>query len=369
MAFYLCVTMSSTLLALIAQLWKEGRCLAGNGENPLKKPDRTVFVMLAVFSLVPYCLTMGLRYGIGTDYFFTYVPAFQKAANGTFTLEIGFQWLMRLVLLFTDDPTGLFLVCAVVIVGMTGKAIWECSELPWVSILLFAADRHFFMSMNGMRQYMSLAVVLGAFKYVREKCLWKYVLVVLAASLFHTSVLIFLPLGLLMYLKINPVVGGGLVVILSLLRVPLTNVIRWAVSHTRFARYYIESGWLVESPYTHKFYFLLILTIMASIFYSKNKDDVGYQFLYSLELIVLYLSVNRSIVILADRLCWSLEFFHLLLIPKIIVSSDSKLVRWIVGIICVGACLIFCVYEIFHYGYHEVYPYQSIFSIPQMGLV
>lgn len=359
MAFYLSITLGGTLTALIAQQWQK-RCRRGGGD--LGQRDKAGFVILAVLSLLPYCLTMGLRYGIGTDYFYTYVPTFALAANGTYTLDPGYRLLMRFVLFFTDDPTWMFLLCACVIVGLTGRAIWKYSELPWVSILLFAADRHFFISMNGMRQYMGLAVVLGAFRYVREKCLWKYALVVLAASLFHTSMLIFLPLGLLMYLKINPLVGGGLVAALSLMRRPLTAAIRWVVSHTRFAYYYDQEGWIVESPYREKFYYLLVLAVLASIFYWQNKDDAEYQFLYSLELIVLYLSFNRSIVILADRLCWSLEFFHLFLIPKIIVSCKSKRVRWIVGAACVGICALFCYYEIFYHGYHEVYPYQSIFG-------
>ncbi len=364
MAFYLSITLGSTIFALTAQIWQK---YCGRIGGDLRQRDKACFAALAVLSLLPYCLTMGLRYGIGTDYFYTYVPTFTLAANGTYTLEPGYQLLMRLVLFFTDNPTWMFLLCACVIVGLTGRAVWKYSELPWVSILLFAADRHFFISMNGMRQYMGLAVVLGAFRYVREKCLWKYALVVLAASLFHTSMLIFLPLGLLMYLKIDPFIGGGLVVVLTLLNRPLTAAIRWAVSYTRFAYYYNQEGWIVESPYREKFYYLLILAVLASILYWQNKTDTGYQFLYSLELIVLYLSFNRSIVILADRLCWSLEFFHLLLIPKMIVSCKSKKMRWIVGAICVGTCALFCYFEIFQHGYHEVYPYQSIFGVAAQG--
>ena len=364
MAFYLSVTLESALIALVAQIWQKRCSRAGSA---LRQQDRTGFAALAVLSLLPYCLTMGLRYGIGTDYFYTYLPTFRLAVNGIYTLDFGYQLLTRLVVLFTDNPTWMFLLCACVIVGLTGRAAWKYSELPWVTILLFAADRHFFISMNGMRQYMGLAVVIGAYRYVREKCLWKYALVVLAASLFHTSMLIFLPLGLLMYLKINPLVGGGLVAVLSLMRKPLTAAIRWAVSYTRFAYYYNQDGWVIESPYRVKFYYLLILAVIASIFYWKNKDDTGYQFLYSLELIVLYLSFNRSIVILADRLCWSLEFFHLLLIPKIIVSCENKKMRWLVGTICVGVCALFCYFEIFYHGYHEVYPYQSVFSLAAQG--
>lgn len=364
MSFYLSVTAASTIAAMAAQLWRkyrrrEGAALASN--------DRALYILLVIFSLMPYCLTMGLRYGIGTDYFYTYVPTFELAAQGTFILEWGYRAVMYLVLLFTEDPVWLFMVCAVLIVGLTGTAIWKYSAIPWVSLLVFVADRHFFISMNIMRQYMALAVALCAMRYVREKCLWKYALVILAASLFHTSVLLFLPLGLLMYIPITPVVGCSAMAVLYVLRDPVSSLAYWVVSLTPYAGYYNSDKWIAASLYREKFFYLVVLTAMASLFYYRNKDDASYRFLYGLQLIMLFISFNRSIIIHADRISMSLEIFHLFLIPKMISSSDSKLIRWIVGIICVGTCTMFMVFEVFHCRFYEVYPYQSIFSIPQLS--
>ena len=366
MAFYLSITMGGTIAAMAAQLWRSCRQREGGA---LARNDQMVYILLALLSLLPYCLAMGLRYGIGTDYFYTYVPTFYLASQGTFTLEWGFRAVMYFVLLFTEDPAWLFLACAFLIVGLMGTAVWKNSAIPWVSILLFAADRHFFISMNVMRQYMALAVALCAIRYVREKCLWKYAIVILIASLFHRSVLMFLPLGLLMYIPITPFVGCGAIAVLYVLRDQLSRLAYWVISFTPYAHYYQSGGWVYYWLYEAKFNYLLILTIMTSLFYYRNKDDASYRFLYGLQLIALFISFNRHIMIQADRISWSLEIFNLFLIPKVISSSDSKLIRWIVGIICVGTCVIFCVYEIFHYRYHEVYPYQSIFSIPQVGLV
>lgn len=364
MLFYLSVTIASTTAAIAAQFWKKRR----QGEDAvLTRKDQPFYIFLMILSLMPYFLTMGFRYAIGTDYFYTYIPTFELAKKGSFTLERGFQLLMRLVLFFTEDPTGLFLLCACIIVGMTGKGIWECSALPWISILLFAADRAFFTSMNAMRQYMSLAIIVGGFRYIREKCLWKYAIVVLAASLFHTSILIFLPLGLLIYFKINPVVGGGLIVALTFLQEPIKNIITWAVSHTHYVSYYVEGKFFSDSPYKEKLIYLFVILAIASVLYQRNKDDAEYRFLYGLELILFYLTINRAIIFLPDRICWSLEFFHLLLIPKMIMSCRTKRMRWVVGVACVGSCMVFCYYEIFHLGYHAVLPYQSIFTAPAIA--
>lgn len=364
MSFYLSITMGGTIAAMAAQLWRKYRQREGAA---LAQNDQALYVLLVLLSLLPYCLTMGLRYGIGTDYFYTYVPSFKLAASGTFTLEWGFRAVMYGVLLFTENPVGLFMVCAILIVGLTGTAVWKYSAVPWVSILLFAADRHFFISMNVMRQYMALAVVLCAIRFVQEKCLWKYAIVVLVASLFHRSVLMFLPLGLLMYIPVTPVIGFGAIAVLYLLHDHVARLAYWVISFTPYAHYYNAGNWVYYWLYSEKFNYLLILAVMASLFYYRNKHDVSYRFLYGLQLVALFISFNRDIMIQADRISWSLEFFNLLLIPKIIVSSDSKLIRWIVGIICVGACTAFMVYEVFHCRYYEVYPYQSVFDAMLVG--
>lgn len=364
MSFYLSITMGGTIAAMAAQLWRRYRQREGAA---LARNDQALYILLMILSLLPYCLTMGLRYGIGTDYFYTYVPAFQWAANGAFTFEWGFRAVMYLVLLFTENPVGLFMVCAVLIVGLTGTAVWKYSAIPWVSILLFAADRHFFISMNIMRQYMALAVAICAIRFVKEKCFWKYALVILAASLFHKSVLLFLPLGLLMYIPVTPVIGCGAIVVLYVLHDQLSRLAYWVISFTPYALYYESGGWVYYWLYPEKFNYLLIITVMASLFYYRNKDDASYRFLYTLQLIMLFISFNRDIMIQADRISMSLEFFHLLLIPKVIMSSDSKLIRWIVGIICVGACTLFTVYEVFHCRYYEVYPYQSVLGALLVG--
>ena len=183
MGFYLGVTLGSTALALLAQFARARRAARPAQGRFCETPE---YVLMAL-SLAPYFLTMGLRYAIGTDYFAVYWPAFGMVAEGQPgpVNEIGYRVLVRLILLVTQDSTWLFLTCALLIVGSTGAALWKFSDIPWISILLFAADRTFFMGMNVMRQYMALAVVIWAFPYIRSKCFWKYALV--AVSYTHLT--------------------------------------------------------------------------------------------------------------------------------------------------------------------------------------
>lgn len=117
----------------------------------------------------------------------------------------------------------------------------------------------------------------------------------------------------------------------------------------------------ISPLYREKFLYLLVIAAVASILYRRCRSKPGFQFLYNLELLALFISFNRSVVIQADRISWNLEFFHLLLIPALISACKKKWQKGVVGAVCIGVCLWFCWYEIFHCGYHEVVPYRCVF--------
>lgn len=358
MFFYSGVTLASTAAALWAQRWDRRHT---GPSSPLQKRDWVIYCLLVLLSLLPYCLTMGLRYGIGTDYFYTYYPAFMGVlqGGGWHKEEPVFYLLMRAVAFFTSDPLWLFLVCAILLVGLTGLAVWKLSDLPWVSVLLFAVDRHFYISMNVMRQYMSLAILLCAFAYIKKGCFWKYALLVLLASTFHSAILMFLPLYFLRYLYIPPVLGAAVVTLCANLQPQLMDLAHRIVGRTRFAFYYDDPTWTSPQVYPEKFLYVLLILTVACLLYDRCRHDACFRFLYNSEWLLLFLSFNRSLVPLADRLCWSLEFLHLLFIPKLIMSPRKPWQRWLVGILCVGACAALCYFEIFEHGYHEVLPYRT----------
>ena len=56
-------------------------------------------------SALPLFLISALRFGIGTDYFYTYYPGFRVIANGGHMhFELLFHWLVKFIAIFTHDP-------------------------------------------------------------------------------------------------------------------------------------------------------------------------------------------------------------------------------------------------------------------------
>lgn len=147
--------------------------------------------LLLLAAVTPLILLSALREGIGTDYYYTYVPRFAEIVAGERThYEIGFYLLNRAVALFTDNPQWLFALVSV-IYGVCIFTVWykqvEC--LPYCVLFLLASGEYF-ISLNNVRQALAAAVLLcGVGLLLQRRYLWFALLTALAATL-HQSMLV-----------------------------------------------------------------------------------------------------------------------------------------------------------------------------------
>lgn len=93
----------------------------------------------AFLSMLPFLLISGLRYGIGTDYFYRYAPDFNIIVNGgeVKNLELGFKLLYKLIGFFTNDYAVLFIITSMLVIIPIFYTIFKFSKKPVLSILLF----------------------------------------------------------------------------------------------------------------------------------------------------------------------------------------------------------------------------------------
>lgn len=113
-------------------------------------------------------------------------------------LETGYAVLNRIVGHFTDNPVWLFAASAIIICFPVYKLVRK-NEKPWLAILLWISIGPYLESFNTMRGAMAASILIFSLKYIHERKLVKYVLVVLLATLFHSTAILmvvayFLPL-------------------------------------------------------------------------------------------------------------------------------------------------------------------------------
>lgn len=96
--------------------------------------------------------------------------------------------------LLSDDPVVFFLIIAAIQIYLLVRIYRKYSKNYWLSMFLFIASTDYLTWIyNGMRQFLAVTIIFAALPLLLQRRYSLMVLVVLFASLFHSSALIFLP--------------------------------------------------------------------------------------------------------------------------------------------------------------------------------
>lgn len=157
----------------------------------------------AAILAIPYVIWAGWRTNFYGDTFM-YRDTFNNMPTGLANLGAylatrpkgkGFVVLEYLIkTLISDDSAIFFLIIAAIQVYLLARIYRKYSENYWLSMFLFVASTDYIAWMhNGMRQFLAVTIIFAAFPLLLRRQYLLMVLVVLFASLFHTSALVFLP--------------------------------------------------------------------------------------------------------------------------------------------------------------------------------
>jgi transmembrane protein EpsG len=167
--------------------------------------DRNSRAALCLFLFCVFWLVAGLRYETGvdwpgyTDYFHRSKPILDIAA-GTVNLspdpefEFGFGVLISSLRLFTDNVQWLFLIAAFASSLTLFTFATRYSNHLFVSLLLYYSTIYFVMDMDGIRQCIVLNVFLLSLRNLVRRNFGRYCAAMAAASLFHQTAWLLLPL-------------------------------------------------------------------------------------------------------------------------------------------------------------------------------
>ncbi|TYC50695.1 EpsG family protein [Weissella muntiaci] len=140
-------------------------------------------------------LVSALRYDVGVD-FMSYKYYFDFSNNLVLPFEKGFIGLIFFVRSVATNSQYLFIVVSLITIFFIFKAISDQSTGPFLSIFMFLTLYMYFSSFNILRQYISVALIFYAVKFIKVKQFTAYYFVVLLAISIHSSALIFLLLPL-----------------------------------------------------------------------------------------------------------------------------------------------------------------------------
>lgn len=278
----------------------------------------------ALFTLL--FVVSALRFRTGNDYEM-YIDKFHDAYYDYYVVtEPGFNFLSKFIYALFNGEYYLviFAVFSLLTVGIFLKAIHDNSKDFAMSFFLFMAFGLYFQSLNTVRYYLALAIVLYSMKYVINSEYWKFIILVLAASLFHKTALIVIPLYLLA--RINWKVWQLAVMgVLS-----LTGFV--------FSEFYLKIMLMIYPSYVEEEAYLqagtvgifnilkcLAVIIFAIIFYkSAVSDNKENKFYLNLNLMALALYVCFSFVPFLSRIGYYLTVSQIFFIPSVLLHVEGE---------------------------------------------
>lgn len=185
-------------------------------------------------------------------------------------IEFGYQFIEYFLLRITHNYFWLFFVTSFIVVFSYLYIFRKNSKDYTSSVFIFITLGTYTFFFNGLRQGLAMAVFAFAIPYLITKKFYKYFLICILASLFHTTAILMVPFYLLVNLKVK-LVYKLITVFLGSLIFSKYLIAYIASTNERYESYSQtseNSGGLL----TLGFYIIMLIIIYISSYVYKIKD-------------------------------------------------------------------------------------------------
>lgn len=143
--------------------------------------------------------------------------------------NFAFRWLMKAVYDLTDGDYQFFItIIAVFVMVVFAQFIYRYSPSPAQSILYYFGLMYYTMMFSVLKQSIAMAFILLAFNAITDRKLFRFVILVLVASMFHFPAIAFLPAYWIARMRPGRTYILLLAALLVLTYVFRDQIVRWA---------------------------------------------------------------------------------------------------------------------------------------------
>lgn len=291
-------------------------------------------IALMTVATLPFIIISTFRsWTVGIDTWKNYWPAFESVALYGERFNIpeylsakyssGFSFLLFILAQICTHPAILFATCSIIITGLTYASIYQNSKSPVLSVFIFFFSGAFLLSLNGMRSYVAIAIVFYAFRFIKERSLAKYTLLIIVASMIHTSVAPFIILYPLYHLNIAPT-KLLLCIFISILILPFIRPIAaFILNGTSYANYF--KGNVYIDPLFSMLFINTIILIAMLYMYLECRNDQEYNFYLKLQTISVIICIVSFCIPQTYRIEQLVDYWQIISIPYILYGLKAKL--------------------------------------------
>lgn len=336
-----------------------------------KKKDVLYFLLIGYLFIIS-----AIRYNVGQDYQH-WIEVYNWIDNGIEAggyVETGYKYLniiIQSIPIF--NVYWLFVLTSAIIIFGFGYFIKKNTkdDYLFLSLFLFIGTGVFFASLNLVRQYLSIVIVLYGLKYLYKKEYIKYVVMIVIASLFHTSALIMIAFMIFYYFFKNNRYNKVLIVLYIISLFFIVIDIRQIIHYFSFLIperwiWYLESDYLNSRNYSAMLKQLAPNLMFLFLLFNKNKIEESKKndlFFLMFFINVFITNCFYGIMVLV-RFSYYFDISLIFIIPIICeIIKDNKFLNILGNFTIWGYYFSLTVVTIFIMNGHGVMPYQTIFSL------
>lgn len=322
-------------------------------------------------ALLPFFILSALRdSSIGNDTM-SYLSIFDRIKLGQLDIqntnfEIGYIKLNQLTAYFFTNIQSILVVTSILIYLGYFFFIKKNSEAPIFSVFLFMSLGYFGNSMNVIRQQLAMSIIFFAWHYLNKNKIIIPVCLIIAASLFHNTALIFLLAIFIRKVKVNKISLSVLFFITVIGYVayqPLLQIFLkiFPMYNSYLGSIYMAGGVRIASVMN---LFILILILLAGLIFKP--DENSKDFTYSLwNTWTLYIMISIGLTVLSfnfNLIARSAEYFSvfsIVYIPLLIKSIKNKNLKILLvfSLMMLGTMFFFFI-QVYRPEWNVIYPYK-----------
>ena len=240
-------------------------------------------------------------------------------------VETGFQLFVYILSKFFNSAQMLFVVTAAIYISSNFYCIYKNSDNIVLSIVMYITLGLMQFQMQGMRQAIAMSICLFSFELAKKKKFIPFVLLVVLATFFHRTAIVFVLTYIVTFLPYNLWILAA-ISICSVLAFAFSDVIV-GIANTLFDAEYtqiIDSGGLVATA------IYVIIIVLAMIFHRQalhKKSDKTQTVIFYVTIIAFISYMMRYFGVgIAERISFYFMFGQVLLLPNTIsnISPDYK---------------------------------------------
>ncbi len=277
-------------------------------------------------------------------------------------IEVVFYMLTRLFIMITTNVRLYLLLLTIPVNYLVSRFIYKYSKIPFLSFLVYFSINYFAFSFTLLRHCIAMVVLLLSYDALKESKTLKFFLLVILASLFHRTALIFIIVFFLKNKKINTKYFISIPLLVLLFTITLgTRTYRW-VMNLGFLKLNRYSIYLNPKANTLTFFLInFTILIVSLLFYRKSikenndKQDDDINLLFYIQMIGTCFASFMYFFSEMFRVSTFFTIFSIILLPNCIYRFQNHKRRSLyIILMSIVFILYFFLFTMFN---NSIYPY------------